>query len=123
VHRRLSGDVRAIARQANQSFSASIALLKNSDAISLRFARVRSPTRRMLESGCTPSASASSPIRSPAGSGAAQKANSGGLCQLELWTGTPPEGSGTFSPEPIFSEPMDSANLVQRFEGLRDSAF
>jgi hypothetical protein len=63
------------------------------------------------------------PIRSPAGSGAAQKANSGGLLQLELWTGTPPEGSGTFSPEPIFSEPLDSANLVQRFEGLRDSAF
>jgi hypothetical protein len=62
-------------------------------------------------------------IRSPLGLGSRQKPNNGGLFLLGLWTGMPPRVEQTRSPRPIFSEPLDSAVLVQRFEPAPDKDF
>jgi hypothetical protein len=55
-------------------------------------------------------------IRSPPRARSLQKPNNGGLFRLGLWTAILPRGARTFSPGPIFSEPLDSAILVQSFE-------
>jgi hypothetical protein len=65
----------------------------------------------------------STPICSLAGAGIRQKPNNGGLFLLGLWTEMLPGGRFPFSPGPIFSEPLDSAILVQRFEPASDKDF
>ena len=55
-------------------------------------------------------------ICSPAGAGRPQKPNNGGLFRRRLWTTGCPHRAPLFSSRPIFSEPLDSVILVQRFE-------
>jgi hypothetical protein len=44
-------------------------------------------------------------------------------CGLELWTARQHGNGRTFSPGALFSEPLDSADLVQRFEPAPDKHF